>query len=458
MANLSSFEIVKAKDSFFQFESFFDTKHIKEYLRKSSDKSKAIPAFDQTINFVDKFSEMRSEAESLNKETNFYKVYNKRNEIPLSWDSINNILDPTLNIDKKEPPTRLINIIAKDKITVIQELSSQMRKILKREREMVPISRVQQLDSVCLRWLTIQPGYTTEQKAGIKQRVKSVIRIETYNTLENRVFKEFLHLCLFECQRYIKKYEKLFKNSERIKEVRKLQCLALYILLKPEMEGIKKIVNIPKPNYVLQNNKNYKVIWDLYKKLLKNTKIMELIWSKRQHIFLQYSVLSIVNFLKNYNSNPNIFTYYFEDPWIFFQPDKEKYFITNYLESEKLIYFKRKNLFLILKPIAEKKSLEMIIQHENRIIDSFKISFFFIPDIMEVQNFTTVQTKKYNQNNINEKEIFIIYIENTNVKINIKEENDEFKYILIHNEDDIYLTIKTGIKRILNKYLGDNYV
>src|SRR2546427_818302 len=50
----------------------------------------------------------------------------------------------------------------------LQDHVATMRRILLRERELVPLHRIQETDSTCLRWYARQPGNTTPEKAGPK--------------------------------------------------------------------------------------------------------------------------------------------------------------------------------------------------------------------------------------------------------------------------------------------------
>jgi hypothetical protein len=444
--HLMQFEITDISDSF-DSEEFTDVKYLKKYLKLSDDKSKAINQFDQIIKIVDSFSQIRAEAENYNKDSNYIYAYNKERQLPIPWNIINILINPIYNENEKEPPNRLIYIIAKENFNNIKQLSTNLRKVLNRKREMVPINRVQQLDAACLRWLTVQPGYTTAEKAGNKQKVLSIVRTETYNTLENRVFKDFLHLCISECRRYIEEYSIKFPNSQKVKEVRRFQNLAISILSMPIFDSVSKIVNTPKPNYVLQNNPSYKIIWDLYKKLLRKTKLLEIIWPNRQFIMEQYINIAIINIIRLLDKR-KWNNYFFNNPWIFLQPQDNKVLISNYLDNECVIAHKNKSYFIALSMM--KKKIILTVQFNKKIIKKYILKNFFIystiKDSNDLFNFIDVELIFRNY-------IYIIYLENETIDIDFSVLKN--RYIVIKSNDDVYQKLSEGLFKIFATDLGD---
>jgi Ca2+-binding EF-hand superfamily protein len=444
MKDIDEFNYANTFNSPYKSKDFKDTSVLKQYLRNNNAKSKSNPYFEQIISIVDTFFEIRTKAEEVNKSSNFFKVFNKEKELPISWEEISNVLNPQYSNTLNEPPTRLINIIAKEKFGTIQTLSTDMRKLLQRRREMIPISRVQQMDSACLRWLTKQPGYTTEQKAGNKQRVMGVVRFETYDTLENRVFKDFLRLCIAECRRYLEKFEKHYPNSQRIKEVKKLQSLAKITLEKPEMENIKRLYSYPKPNYVLQNNASYKTIWNLYKKLIQKSKLLETAWSNRQIVVAQYYQLSVMNSLFTMSKENNIYSYYFTNPTINLLPSKDGIFINNLGTSLKLLHYKSINKYVYLSPINKSGVITITIQNPNGIKKNTYCHFQYIP-IIENELNEIIFKDRLNYNNC----YYFVYKESEQIKINYGNRIDQKQVLTIENSDDAYEKIQNTMTKIL---------
>ena len=445
MPYIESFTYLAKDNPIFNDKMFKDPSPLKQYIRQSNAKSKSNPYFEQIIGVLDSFYELRTYAEAINKKGNYFKVFNKDKELPVSWDEITEVLNPNNGKISDEPPTRLINIIAKQKFGTIQTLSDQMRKLLQRKREMVPLSRIQQIDSTCIRWLTKQPGYTTEQKAGNKQRLLGVVRYETYDTLENRVFKDFLRLCIVECRSYIEKYKVQYASSQRIKEVRKLQNLAVSTLAKPEMQNVKKIYNTPKPNYVLQNNASYKTIWDLYKKLLHKSKLLEAAWSNRQVMMSQYLQVCSLDYFRNLKLKINSEDHYYSVPTINLVPSKEGVFMNNLAKSEKLIYLKSLDRFIEISPLDSSCMMKINIQYSYYKKDEYFLKFMFLPDVEKIES------QEYRVGNVlKNNTINIVYKETPEIKIKRNKMDYLINIIEIQNTDDIYKTIADGLDKIFS--------
>lgn len=257
-----------------------DTFVLKEYIAgKNEDKEAAF-----ICDIVEQMTELRFEAE-----TEFRKnkrgAKNRRGELRLSVDEMAEKLTSPI---KSEPPEQLISIIAKRDYGVLETLMLSMRKVLQRERSMVQVSNVQQIDSHCLRWLARQPGYTAAEKGGERQRLLAVVRNETKNTLENRVLKDFIYRASVMARRYIALYEKLYPSSERIKNVKKLYRLLQNAWKSPDIQEISAIKGNVRPNYVLLHDAKYNKMWVLYRQILTHVRIAEIVWPYRYALFGEY--------------------------------------------------------------------------------------------------------------------------------------------------------------------------
>ena len=243
--------------------------------------------------------------------------------------------------DVDSPPVKLITKIAEEDFSIIKNLADTLRRVLRRERNVVPIDKVQQLDTQCIRWLTKQPGHNIPQKAGVKQRLMSIVRYETLDTLENRVFKHFLNLCLVNCSSYIREYKDRFPDHENVKAVMRLFSLAKQLLEMPEYEGIQSIHEQPVPNYTLQNNVKYRRIWNLYCQLLNKNKIIENVWKFREVVIKEIALVAFMAHIKHKFARDSRINHYF---WVLPYPDKDGHIITNlydgYFDLTKDLSFK----------------------------------------------------------------------------------------------------------------------
>lgn len=203
-----------------------------------------------------------------------------RGALPLDWKDIATIVEA----DEASPPESVITQFARDCMGVAEEILTSLRKVLVREREKVSLGLVQQVDPHCLRWLTRQPGRDGVEKAGARQRILAVVRRENYNTLENRVFKDFLARAGHEASIYLRKNEKRFPNHDVIKRVRRLGRLCEEGVREPLLEGVGEIRELPVPNYVLRQERRYTKVWKAYVELIRQASVAERLWDRRDEV------------------------------------------------------------------------------------------------------------------------------------------------------------------------------
>lgn len=261
---------------------FSDCEHLRTYLARDEYSEQdsdwqSDAEIDMLRSLVEEMAELRFHAEECYK-NHAHLVKNKKKELALNWDEI----------EKFDPPLRLITSIAQHHLTSIERIFHALRKYLRREREMVHLSQAQQVDGKCLLWLARQPGYTPAQKAGSRQQIMAVVRKESYDTLENRVLKAFLRLALKSARRYLCDYGKLFSGKELIRSMHKMVSLFRRELQSVELKGVSRLRSLPTPNYVLMHDRHYHLIWLLYKKLLIQEQFILWVWTHRQRFCLEY--------------------------------------------------------------------------------------------------------------------------------------------------------------------------
>jgi len=226
-------------------------------------------------------TELRYEAER-NFRNGATQAQNKREELCLTIDAIKERL--TLD-NNDEPAEQLVSVIANQHLRLIEELVHSMRKTLRRKRDLVSISAVQQFDNHCLRWLARQPGHFAQEKAGVRQKLMAVVREETRNTLENRVLKDFMLRVEILTRRYLLQNESKWPLSSRVKDVKHLRSVLNNALKLPEILSLPQILSAVQPNYVLLHDARYSKLWELYRLVLAQTRIAEIVWPKRHRLF-----------------------------------------------------------------------------------------------------------------------------------------------------------------------------
>jgi hypothetical protein len=247
---------------------------LRAYLKKV--KRDPIPEFDAFLKEVETFGKLRFEAED-GFLRNRHRAKSKRHALPLDWVDIARILSP----DVESPEVSLVTEVVKLCLSEVEAIIQDLRKVLIRHREKVSLEVVQQVDAQCLRWLSKQPGRDAVEKAGSRQRILAVVRRENYNTLENRVLKDFIIRIQFPCAEYLKRNEPRFKESDIVKQVRRLYNLCGEALHNPLIEDVSDLKELPHPNYVLRQEWRYSKVWKAYCRIIRHAGIAERLWLRR---------------------------------------------------------------------------------------------------------------------------------------------------------------------------------
>ncbi len=250
---------------------------LREYLRRPH--AQAIPEFDDFRDQVGTLYQLRLRAEELFKKKD-YVAKSRRGALPLDWLEIDAIVNPKTNA----PPETLITKISRECLNDTEDILGNLRKVLIREREKMSLGMVQQVDAHCLRWLSRQPGHDAIEKAGAKQRILAIVRRENFNTLENRVFKDFLMRCSQETAQYLRKNKSIFTKHDKIKCVRHLHNLCERGIREPLLEKVGIIRALPVPNYVLRQERRYAKIWKAYVELIRQANIAERLWARQEEV------------------------------------------------------------------------------------------------------------------------------------------------------------------------------
>ncbi|MEI7606730.1 MAG: hypothetical protein WCJ64_05045 [Rhodospirillaceae bacterium] len=194
--------------------------------------------------------------------------------------------------DLREPPREPIVTIAERMHALVGELEERPRVVLRRIRERTPVSRVQQLDVPCIRWLSRQPGVEVHERAGPRQRIMAVAREETRDTLENRVFRDFTDLCRETARGYTKRHE-TFKSTARWLSVSKFGSECSRINSRLEAEGIGLLNHPVRPNYALLHDRRYRLVWKHWQDLIKRRSEKDEAWRWQHRLWADFCQLAL---------------------------------------------------------------------------------------------------------------------------------------------------------------------
>lgn len=251
-----------------------------EYLRARRRRQPVEPVaeYEEFLGRVDGFFRLRATAEDQWR-ARPHRAYGRNGPLPLRWEEIAEVLR-----DGDGPPERLVTRIAADRYVDVSAIGGNLRKTLLRLRERTPLGRVQQIDVACLRWLTRQPGRTAAEKAGAAQTILGVVRRENFDTLENRVFKDFLLRAAGQCGAYLDEFGTRHKGHPTVDKVRRFRKLCLGLLEEPIFDGIRAMDRLPTPNYVLQQDRHYSKIWKDYVQLVRQETMALRLWERKAEV------------------------------------------------------------------------------------------------------------------------------------------------------------------------------
>lgn len=207
--------------------------------------------------------------------------------LPLNWKNVVKSFTPG-----SEPPMELIVQIATGYRSDLFKLTSSPRKILRQFHQKEHLSKVQRIDPRCLIWLTRQSGRDTIEKAGSRQQILSVVRKETFDTLENRVLKKMVELSRQKSFIYYQKHRDKFGDTPRFKTVRLFASETQNILMNEKFSGIGLLLRSPKPNYVLMFDAKYREMWNWYSRLVRQQQETEAAWVWQRELFADWCRLA----------------------------------------------------------------------------------------------------------------------------------------------------------------------
>lgn len=247
-------------------------------LRRRRQAVDPIPEYEEFLGRIDVFFRLRAVAEERWK-AHPHRAFGRNGALPLDWEEIAEVLRAG-----DGPAEKLITRIARERFVDVAAVGGNLRKTLLRLRERTPLGRIQQIDVGCLRWLTRQPGRTAVEKAGASQRILGVVRRENYDTLENRVFKDFLLRAAGQCGAYVEEFGKRYPGHLTLAKVHRFRNLCLGLLEDSVFEVIRNLDRLPTPNYVLQQDRHYSKIWKDYTLLVRQEDTAARLWTRKTEV------------------------------------------------------------------------------------------------------------------------------------------------------------------------------
>lgn len=206
-----------------------------------------------------------------------------KKRLRLSWERVaEKMLENRL--DAPEPYMDLIVKHANQLHKTVTATAEKPRRVLNRVRRSMSVPKIQELDSACLMDYIRRPGITPAQKAGPRQVLLGIDREETYDTVENRVLKDFLKRSCAMSQMYLRAFSK-YKSSSRYLIVQKYAMACRRLVRDHAFEKVSHMSVRPTANYVLLFDPAYHKIWIAYEELLKHDNYEDDAWRWQQRLW-----------------------------------------------------------------------------------------------------------------------------------------------------------------------------
>lgn len=158
-------------------------------------------------------------------------------------------------------------------------VSRHPRRILQRYRENTSIGRIQELDPACIRDYARRPGITTAEKAGSRQSLLAVRRREQRNTLENRVACWVMERLSLRASAFCSENSG-FEKDEKVELVNRFGRNAREWRASEWLQDVANLRHvITQPNYPLQFEARYQIVWKTYQRLLKEKREIDEAWT-----------------------------------------------------------------------------------------------------------------------------------------------------------------------------------
>ena len=176
----------------------------------------------------------------------------------------------------------------KDLMRIFRSIVGRPRQILQRYRENTPLSRIQEIDSVCIIDLARRPGRTVAEKAGARQELLAVRRRSYVETLENRVFQWVLKRMLERAQDYVETNKHLTSvGGDKVPSVQKCGRLCKNWAKSDILKCVTgdHLQHPVTPNYALQMDQRYRFVYQTYRSLLKEEHVRDDAWEWQRNLW-----------------------------------------------------------------------------------------------------------------------------------------------------------------------------
>lgn len=254
-------------------------------------------------------------SETRNKEDRIaHDTYARMNQVVARIQELENALDDPMHVwsrlreawnqAENEANPRMAEIVrqSRDVLSFLCDVERRLRRVLRREKERIPLDRVQEIDRSSMLWFARQPGRTTVERAGADQRVLAISRRENFDTPENRVVRAYVILASKVSREWLLEHTRA-ETSDRYKMVKKF--MEICRRMDRDLEDLEIGIAEPDiiPNYVLLYDKAYRRIYEAWRLLLNRDLIEDDIWAWQAESWTDFCALALTLSLDSLNES-----------------------------------------------------------------------------------------------------------------------------------------------------------
>ena len=195
--------------------------------------------------------------------------------------------------DSGMPQMHVIVRQARELAKVIESVGRKPRKVLRRIHRSLPVGRVQEIDRRAMLLLARQPGADLAEKAGDRQRLVAVAREENFDILENRVLRSYAELAARVGRDYLAR-NKTRATSRRARDVERFVQRCRGLARDLAAKSVRLAEPGVTPNFVLQQNPEYRKIWDAWAELRRQDLIEDDLWRWQALSWSEYCALVLM--------------------------------------------------------------------------------------------------------------------------------------------------------------------
>lgn len=196
---------------------------------------------------------------------------------------------------EREDEPRMAEIVRQSQAMTsrLAALEPRLRRVLRRTRELTPLSRVEEVDRAAMIWLSRQPGRTLAERAGASQRIMAVVRHESLDTPENRVLRAYATLARDVARGWCRENDAA-RGRPRHERVDRFARRAARLAGDLGDAGVGLARAGAAPNYVLMADPDYRAVNEAWERLLLRRRALDDLWGWQACSWCEFTMLALV--------------------------------------------------------------------------------------------------------------------------------------------------------------------